>query len=58
MKESIKLTREIVKKCFKMNKPDDGDILFDTKLCAKIIEENLKVKCDDCLELLSMMSVG
>ena len=39
MRESYKFAREIAKKCFLINEPEDGCTMFDTKLCAQMVEE-------------------
>jgi hypothetical protein len=42
MRESIKLAREIAKKCFRVNEVVNGTeyaAVFDTKLCAQLLEE-------------------
>jgi hypothetical protein len=42
MRSSIKLAREIAKKCFRINEIINGNeyiAVFDTKLCAQLLEE-------------------
>jgi hypothetical protein len=43
MRTSIKIAREIDKRCFRINEVIDGKgylVVFDRKLCAEILEEN------------------
>ena len=48
MRDSLKFSREIAKKCFRINEPEDGDVIFDTKLCAKLVEEKFKSSSKKC----------
>ena len=44
MRNSLKIAREIAKKCFRVNEEINGVeyiTVFDTKMCAKILEEKI-----------------